>query len=541
MLRGLGAAAAALAAVACATPAPDVVIAARADDAATFRRWAFQLEEAELAQLRRTLAERHPAAPTVIRGATIVSPRDPSVAVIADIWIDDGQITRVAAANDGLTEAGAREIAAAGGFAAPGFVDMHVHELTSSSQPILNVLHGVTSVRDMDGFAWTLRSREELLSGALFGPTPYVAGTILADHPMSWYAEVVETPEAARAAVRAQVAVGYDFIKIHNNMSGPILDAVFDEAARADFDVVGHVPHDIAVATAIDGGVRTIEHLKGYIVDQTLEPSEDDYVAPTRGAEVWNTPTLVNAARSHLRGAPAEAVIAATDPRKVSPLALEEWREEAGQPVDALNALRNTLLGKEQAIVGELHAISGRFLAGTDSGGGYPFMTFGDALLVEMRLLVDAGLTPFEAFRAATLEPAIAMRREAEFGAIEPGLRADVVVLRADPRVDVAAWRDPLAVCVRGACLDHEEIDRVYDDLAAIFARTGARLDAGVVRASDVEAWLATMRALHADGHVFRGHQLNSAARLLRAAGLGVEADEVLSWKTDLDFESDDD
>jgi len=103
---------------------------------------------------------------------------------------------------------GFRDVDGTGKFLIPGLVDMHVHTLTSSGDYLLDLVNGVTSVREMGGFAWLLSLREQVRQSHLLAPNLYVAGTILNGFEMEWYAEVVKDPEQARALVRQQHAAG---------------------------------------------------------------------------------------------------------------------------------------------------------------------------------------------------------------------------------------------------------------------------------------------------------------------------------------------
>ena len=90
-------------------------------------------------------------------------------------------------------------------------------------------------------------------------------------------------------------------------------------------------------------------------------------------------------------------------------------------------------------------------VVGSDTGGSptLPWLVHGPSTILEMRLLVEAGLTPLEVLRAATLEPARMMSRDSEYGSIEVGKVADLVVLDGDPLADVTVFMNPVWV-VRG-------------------------------------------------------------------------------------------
>jgi imidazolonepropionase-like amidohydrolase len=99
----------------------------------------------------------------------------------------------------------------------------------------------------------------------------------------------------------------------------------------------------------------------------------------------------------------------------------------------------------------------------------------GASLLAELRLLVKAGLTPYQALRAATVNPARflerTVRRSQQPGALAVGNRADLLLLEADPLRDIGALERRAGVMVRGRWLSREWLDRMVERLAAARAR----------------------------------------------------------------------
>ncbi len=512
---------------------PEVI--ARAHDAEAFAAWARLLEEIEIAELQGELGARHQPQATLITRAALVDVRAGDARPETDILLINGEIAAIGRAGHLAAPEDARVIDASGLFAIPGLTDMHVHGLTSSAQHLLNVAHGVTMVRDMAGYPWLLRQRDQAAAGELFAPSMFVTGPILNSFGMSWYAQVVETEADARAAVTAHAEAGYDAIKVHNRMPDEVLAAVFDEARAHGLDVVGHIPHESSVAEAVALGFRTAEHFKGYIDDSTLQPSDEDWRSASRGAAMWNTPTIY-ATNAHLYGEEAQAALNAPEASLISPLDLADWRAQAEGQATPILELRRAARGHMEDIFRVLHEDGAPMLAGTDSGGGYPFMVYGRALIEEIMTFERLGMSPAEALRTATIESAAAMRATGDFGELRLGARADLVLLREDPLAASQALLSIETVCLRGACLDRTAIDEMISDLQAIYAHTAARLDADEIAGADVATGLEHARALIAAGYVFRDHQLLSAADALERLEMESEADELRGWMTNPDF-----
>ncbi|MGB0036766.1 MAG: amidohydrolase family protein, partial [Candidatus Acidiferrales bacterium] len=110
----------------------------------------------------------------------------------------------------------------------------------------------------------------------------------------------------------------------------------------------------------------------------------------------------------------------------------------------------------DRKLTGEMHRAGVRMLAGSDSLDRYVFV--GTSLHDELRLLVEAGLTPLEALQTATRNPADFLGSR-DFGAIVPGRRADLVLLDADPLRDIANTRKISAVVLGGKYFSREDLD----------------------------------------------------------------------------------
>ncbi len=409
--------------------------------------------------------------------------------------------------------AGVTVIDGAGRYLSPGLTDMHVHT-EQMGQHLLRLAAGVTTVRDMDGFPWLLRTRDAIEGGAMIGATSYVAGTIIADQSLSGYAVVVGTPEEARQVVRNQAECGYSFIKIHNSLSQPLFDAVADEARRWKLDLVGHVPHEISLLHAVQSGhMRTLEHLKGFLMDRTLLPSDEPYAPALEGAEVWLTPSLyTNIDRAHGE----EARRLAADPRqRYNPRARrEDWLANLPAEGSTDATLHDRKIETARIVMARLLPLHPRWLLGTDAAG-YSFNVAGFAAIDEMLMLRAHGLSDAEIVRAATSEPAVAIRREEEFGRIAPGQRADLVLLSANPLADVGAYQANLGVMARGRWYDRAGLDAALDGVARIYDEPLLQS----IEPMAAEALVNRAQVCARSGHVLEDMALDAAADALARHG----------------------
>jgi imidazolonepropionase-like amidohydrolase len=119
-----------------------------------------------------------------------------------------------------------------------------------------------------------------------------------------------------------------------------------------------------------------------------------------------------------------------------------------------------------QKLAGILHQRGVTLIAGTDAMG-YPLVTPGASLHRELELLVGSGLSPLDAMRSATIEPARFLRRPAEFGRIAPGMRADLLLVGGNPLDNIARLREPVGVMARGRWYPRAELQRMLTGLAS--------------------------------------------------------------------------
>jgi len=373
----------------------------------------------------------------------------------------------------------------------------------------------------MAGVPWMLDAREKIKSGLMLAPSLAVAGPLINSFGLEGYAVVVRDPLDARRSVRQQAACGYDFIKTWNVLPEPIFNAVAEQARLEGMDLVGHVPQGITVPHAIAMGMRTMEHLKGFIDDRTLQLGETDYVSAA-AENVWNTPTLY-AGRSSARGAEARAYLHSEEMRYVPIRRRAAWEQLLEKPEGRVDRLRSDARVIMKDIVRQLYAVHAHFLAGTDSDG-YPFQVSGFALLDELNLLHDAGLSRGEVLRSATTEAARAMREPEEFGQIRAGFRADLIVLNTNPIEHLAAFRRNRGVMVHGFWLDRSKLDQALSRLAEVSQERDEDVE---LSESVIRSTIQRVQRLSNSGFVLSSPKLMTLAGEIRKAGNSGEADEL--------------
>lgn len=467
--------------------------------------------DAQVAELLTRLRDQAPFGTIEIDNVQIVDPAAATVRPGSTIIIRGTRIAWAGRSGQAPHVDGVVKIDGRGRFATPGLTDMHIHSGRADGM-LLNMATGVTTVRDMDGFPWMLRMRQQINAGRMLAPTAYVAGTILAAAPLDGYAAVVANPSDARRVVRQQAACGYDFIKVHNILPERDLDAIAEQAHALGMDLVGHVPHDITLDHALHvDRMRTTEHLKGFLIDQTLFPSDENYATALANTQTWITPTLYTR-RGYERGDWARGILAGPLATYAPPQVRARWAELLAHPSERDLTLGPQFRTTQDIVMKRLVPLHPHWLTGTDAEG-YAFNVMGFALLDELHLLQSEGVSAPDVVRASTSEAGAAMHETGEFGTIAKGARADILLLDRNPLQDVAAFDHNQGVMVHGHWLDRATIDRSLHDLAAIYAdgKPVPRASAEAVR-----ALLSRIATLQSEDFVFDDSKLAALANALK-------------------------
>ena len=400
------------------------------------------------------------------------------------VRVERGRIVGVEPAR-GAKPAGATIIDAAGKYLLPGLWDCHVH-LTKVGAPALLtfVANGVTSVRDMGSdLAEVLQWRRDIESGVRVGPRIKTSGQILESRanvermkreatvePVDRIRIPVGNPEEANAAVARLADAGADFIKVRTVADAATFNAIVAAARARGLKLTGH---PLAPPEAlIEAHIASVEHgLTFPPLDALTVGQRRTLFERLRDAGVSLGTTTVNLENSVL--VPYDTAVARLrdDPlrRYVTPYLASDWAEQVDEKKgpDAARGLQ-TLVKAAPALFRdfrEMHAAGVKFLAGSDTG--VVFIHPGFSLHGELESLVrNVGLTPVDALRAATVNPAAFFGLERELGAVRPGYRADLLLLDRNPLEDIRRTKQIAGVMRDGRWFDRRALDGLLERAA---------------------------------------------------------------------------
>ena len=420
--------------------------------------------------------------PLAITHVTIVNPSSGPSRPDMTVRIQDGRIAAVEENREGARVSNVQVVDGRGRFLIPGLWDMHVHLswTTASALPVL-VANGVTGVRDLGSDLVEIEAwRAQIAAGILVGPRIMRAGPILNGKSFNRYQLVTGGPDQARGIVRTLKQVGVDCIKVHRRVPREDYFAIIDEARKQGLVVVGHIPMAVTPEEASDAG-QLIEHTETLfegtfsagLADGQLPEAIRSFRAEAADALfarfVRNhtpvTPTLI--AWRYVVEHPDRSW--ESDPRmRYVARSLKEAARGSPPPVSAedLPLVKRTF-AEYREVVRQMHRAGVTLLAGTDIAG---IRIPGFTLHEELATLVEAGLTPQQALATATATPAAILNEAGDFGAVEPGRIADLVLLDRDPLADIRNTQRISAVIVGGKLLRRADLDallRQAEELAA--------------------------------------------------------------------------
>jgi len=395
------------------------------------------------------------------------------------VVVKDGRIVTLGPTAKTDVPKEAVRIDGSGKYLMPGLSDMHIHlpynKYDRDDTPALLQLfiaHGVTTVLNLQGLPEHLPIREQVAQGKLLGPVIYTSGFFINE-------PYFKTPDEVERQIIKEKLDGYDFIKMHGELSREAYHRLFEVARREGLRVIGHVPRNLGIQVTLEEKQDVIAHaeeyLSGYFLfnrscctAEELRPMIREIAEATAKAGTWVIPTLTIFKGIAPQVEDLPAVLARSEMKYVPKGMATMWQPERNRyrekKREEIPALKNLYLLQELLVKG-LRDAKVRLLAGTDAPAT-PAVAPGFSMHDELKNLVAAGLTSYEALRTATANAAEFLGAAEEFGTIAVGRRADLILLNANPLADVGHAARRSGVMLRGRWLPEAELQAMLATLA---------------------------------------------------------------------------
>lgn len=422
-------------------------------------------------------AQKLPVNDVAITHVNVISMQNEQVLPNQTVYISAGKIVAVSP-TQGKAKA-KQVIDGKNAYLIPGLSDMHTHlglKLPNDGDPSMAEMesdiglylpNGVTTIRNMRATTGILDLRAKLASGSMAGPELIVSGPSLHFSLPAAFGPKINTPEEAQAEVMRQKAAGFDLIKIHQDLPQPAYDAVLETAKQVGLPVAGHAQTKKALTeTARLGSIEHMEEL-AKLLDKEADFSDPARVENLRAHSTYVTASLAvfHSIAQYL----ADPSLTALYQQPATGYASAYWREK----MSAENNYFRRAFGADYAkripyfqqqferlkkLTKQLQQAGIPLLLGTDAVG---LLAPGFTVHQELVMLVEAGLSPYQALQSATIMPARWQGLASEKGYIGKGARADLVLLAANPLEDIRASQKILGVMRLGQWFDRQALDQM--------------------------------------------------------------------------------
>jgi len=413
------------------------------------------------------------------------------------VIIEDHRIAGIGPSGDIDIPSDAHVVDGEGRFLIPGLSDMHMHTFGSENDLLVYLANGVTTIRILGGDPPTvLEWRDQIRAGTRVGPSIWVWWPQIESHDFDWELGTefatrggetfVHTPEEAERLVAEVAAMGVDGIKSHGVISSEVFQALLNSAARHGLPFDGHVPIDhnsreqdrvcsgsdcwndfrtmgTPALAHVEELIKVVEWSDGSIreasdesIRQVAQDAADDGLWVTSTVHLFQS--VVDQA-ADLEGALAEM----EDVRYLHPGVFDSrWGLGKNYYSDLGSRLwySEYLVAMEKMLLA-LYESGALLMAGTDAT--LPLMVPGFSLHDELETMADIGLSPYDVLRTSTYNPALYLGELEEFGTIEVGKRADLVLLEGDQLEDIANTREIAGVMAQGRYYSGTDLDLMLE------------------------------------------------------------------------------
>lgn len=407
------------------------------------------------AEIQRSTAKKF-TGPVRIKNVRVFDPVAQQLIGPVAVLVNGRSISSVQAVNTPPTP-DETVIDGAGGTLVPGMFEMHAH--LAESGALLNLLAGVTSVRDMGNNNSVLEALDRrIVAGEVAGPRIVRSGFIEGKSPFNANnGFVVDSEARALETVRWYAARGYPAIKIYNSINPQWVPAMVAEAHELGLKVMGHIPAFTTADAMVASGYDEVTHINQLALGWIIKPGED-----TR--TLFRLTALGRLKDLDLDSAPVQSTLDAMKDQRIAldptigihenlllnrdgsvapgardyvanmPIGVQRDLKQAWSNPDTFggDAAARVAFDKLIDVLRRAHAKGIFIVPGTDTGGSFTYHR-------ELELMTETGFTPAAALSRATLEMARYLGMEQTTGSIERGKLADFFLIPGDPTKDIKA------------------------------------------------------------------------------------------------------
>ncbi|MBL7697143.1 MAG: amidohydrolase family protein [Chitinophagaceae bacterium] len=403
------------------------------------------------------------------------------------VVVKNGKIQYIGDAKKAKYRKNAIVVDGQGRYLMPGLAEMHAHVPPNDDMEamkdvlLLFAANGITTIRGMLGHPKHLELRSMVNSGQIVGPRFYTSGPSLSGSS-------AKTQDDAIRIVKEEKQAGYDFLKIHPGLTKDVFDAMARTAHAENIPFAGHVSFQVGVWKAIEARQQTIDHLDAFVeglvpnikdvkeedaglfgmfiadrVDTTRIPS---LMKALRNNNVWVVPTQALAERWITPDVTAETFRNDPEMKYMDSKTLENWtnvKTNLGNDPRYDPEKIRAYIKLRRKLIYECNRNGVGLLLGCDAP--QIFNVPGMSTHHELKYLVDAGLTPYEALKTGTLNVGAFYKKPTEMGVVRQGANADLVLLNANPLDNISNTTKIEGVLLGDKWMNRATLDEVLKKL----------------------------------------------------------------------------
>ncbi len=398
------------------------------------------------------------------------------------VIVQDGRIVEIGKAKRVTVPDGAEIINGKGKlYVLPGLVDMHVHnrdvlalpeDVTPEDIYTMYFANGITTVLDMAGFKQAFQWKKDIDRGKVLGPDFNFTSPLIDERDYASLAQLEST-------ISKWVKRGYPYIKSHAIADPATLTAIHSLANKLEIPVIGHalrpgspiqdtLAHDPLMIAHIEEILSTSVTSQVDFEGQLATPLRD--VAASR---VWvtTTNTVYEIIANTVDDDAFARLLGRPEMKYIPPTARSLWEFQNKFRDPSFGGDRDFWMAQlaiESYIANQLVELGAldRLLLGSDAGGPELVLP-GFSIHDELRLLVEAGLSPWEATLTGTYNPSVFFGTMDEVGTVEEGKRADLLLVKGNPLKKIGRLAKPAGLMVNGVFLSAADLADRLEALAA--------------------------------------------------------------------------
>ncbi len=432
-----------------------------------------------------------------IVGVNVISMVNEEVKLNQTVIIEDGKITDIRPTKTDERLHVQRTINAQGKYLLPGLHDMHTH-LESNlfprafginepvDFPFQEILfpylaNGVTTIQIMSGGEDLLKLREDITNGKILGPRLIVGSPMIDGNPPILPPPItipITDPQPVDSILSDLKVKGYDFIKIRANLSKRVFDEIHRSAEEQDMYLKGHIPRGegLSLPYVLEKGSFGVAHLEEFGYDSSSPGPEaiDNYIKLLKENQAHVITTLnvfdniIDKMTDYESTLERDQVAYVHPFLKNSLWSNNPFRQESNQ--QRLQEIRSQLK-TQQVLTKKFYQAGIPVMLGTDALS--PTIVPGFSVHRELVLIVESGMTPYQALELATTIPARHLNPDdPEAGTLAVNQAADLLILDDNPLINLGTLKNPFSVIINGFHIDQLTIKETLNGVSDKFANS---------------------------------------------------------------------